>query len=326
LLALMCRLLFYLKGAILLNLKNEQLVWSQLNKKQKAGFFALKDNAVIQEGKVYDKNGNDQSHRAQLVLNTSENQRKSLQAMDEMSTHELENGYFVFAFFESCKTMQERYPTLTQADLARLMFVGTYTGYQTGRLQHDNGRIIDKKALEKLVGISRSRFGEFYSRLLAEEVLQEQGEEIFVNPSVFYRGSLSDLQYNLKDYQRTRLFRKTVRDLYERYTGKSTAQLAVIYTVLPFLNFDTNIVCFNPEEICEDKVRPMNLENLAALLGYRDTYKLKRSLNAVKVDGQHAFWLPTNVNDKRERRIVVNPRIVFAGKAESLKAIKVLFN
>jgi hypothetical protein len=306
--------------------KIEQTTWEQLTPTQKRGFMALKDNATLKGGKVYDKAGNDQSHRAELVLKTTESQRRSLEALDEMSAHEIDNGYFVFAFFESCKTMQERYPSLTQADLARLMFVGTYTGYQSGRLQHDNGNSINKKALEKLVGISHNRFGEFYRKLLAEDILQEHDGEIYVNPSVFYRGSLSDLKYNLKEYQRTRLFRKTVRDLYERYTGRATAQLAIIYAVLPFLNFDTNIVCFNPEENCEDKVRPMNLENLAALIGYRDTHKLKRSLNAVKVDGQHAFWLPSNVNDKRERRIVVNPRIVFAGKAESLRAIKVLFN
>lgn len=308
------------------NRQTEQLAWQRLTPKQKRGFMALADNAVIKDGRVFDDSGKDQSHRAQLVVNTTESQREALQAIDEMSEHEIENGYFVFAFFESCKTVGERYPTLLQADLARLMFVGTYTGYKTGRLQHDNGRAIDKKALEKLVGLSRNKFAEFFGKLTQEDVLCEMDGEIYVNPSVFYRGSLKDVGYDLDDYRHTRLFRKTVRDLYARYTGRSTAQLAVIYAVLPFLNFDTNVVYFNPEETDEDKVRPMNLENLAALLNYRDTTKLKRALNSVKIDGQHAFWLPTNVNDRRERRIIVNPRIVFAGSAESLKAIKVLFN
>jgi hypothetical protein len=310
----------------MMNRKTEQLAWQNLSPKQKRGFMTLKDNATIKDGKVFDRTGNDQSHRASLVINTTEPQREALKARDEMARHEIENGYFVFAFFESCKTMGERYPTLTQADLARLMFVGTYTGYQTGRLQHDNGRAIDKKALEKLVGLSRNKFGEFYRKLVADDILQELGDEVFVNPSVFYRGSLKDLPYHLDEYRHTRMFRQTVRDLYARYTGRSTAQLAVIYAVLPFLNFDTNVVCFNPEETEEDNIRPMNLENLAALLHYRDTSKLKRSLNSVKIDGQHAFWLPTNVNDRRERRIIANPRVVYAGKAESLRAIKVLFN
>lgn len=308
------------------NRNAEQLAWQRLAPKQKRGFMAIKDNATVINGVVYDNDGNDQSHRAELVVNTTEAQYEALQAIDEMTTHEVENGKFVFAFFESCKTMGEQYPSLTKADLARLMFVGTYTGYRTGRLQHDNGRVIDKKSLEGLIGISRNKFAEFYKKLINEEILQEHDGEIFVNPSVFYRGSIKDIGYQLDEYRHTRLFRKTVRELYEKYSGRKTVQLAIIYAVLPFLNFDTNVVCFNPKEYNEDEMRPMNLENLAALLHYSDTHKLKRALDSVKIDGQPVFWLPNNVNDKRQRRIIVNPRVVYAGSAESLRAIKVLFN
>jgi hypothetical protein len=305
---------------------SEQLAWQRLTPKQKRGFMAVKDNAVIIDGVVYDSAGNDQSHRAELVVNTTESQREALQAVDELTTHEIENGKFVFAFFESCKTMGDLYPSLTQADLARLMFVGTYTGYRTGRLQHDNGTAIGKKALEKLIGISRNKFAEFYRKLITDNILQEVDDEIYVNPGVFYRGSVKEVGYRLDEYRHTRLFRKTVRDLYVKYTGRETAQLAIVYAVLPFLNFDTNVVCFNPKETNDDEIHPMNLENLAALLNYKDTHKLKRALESVKIDGQPVFWLPQNVHDKRQRRIIVNPRVVFAGNAESLRAIKVLFN
>ncbi|WP_244933650.1 hypothetical protein [Neobacillus mesonae] len=308
------------------NRQAEQLAWQRLTPKQKRGLLALKDNATIIDGRIYDKSGNDQTHRAELVVNTTESQREALQAIDDLTEHEIENGHFVFAFFESCKTMGDQYPSLTQPDLARLMFVGTYTGYRSGRLQHDNGRIIDKKALESMVGISRNKFREFYRKLIDEDILREVNGELFVNPSVFYRGPVSEIQYEIDEYRHTRLFRKTVRELYAKYTGRATTQLAIIYTVLPFLNFDTNVVCFNPQEHNEDEIKPMNLENLAALLGYKDTHKLKRALDSVKIDGQPVFWLPHNVHDKRQRRIIVNPRVVFAGKAESLRAIKVLFN
>jgi hypothetical protein len=309
----------------MINRQTEQLVWQGLTTKQKRGFMAIKDDATIKGGVVYDSEGKPQS-RAELVVNITEAQHEGLQAVDEMTAHEIENGLFVFAFFESCKTMGELFPSLSQAELARLMFVGTYTGYRTGRLQHDNGRAIEKKSLEVLVGISRNKFAEFYRKLVSEGILQEKGRELYVNPSVFYRGPVKDIGYKLDEYRHTRLFRKTVRDLYEKYTGRATTQLAIIYAVLPFLNFDTNVVCFNPKETDEDEIQPMNLENLAALLHYQDTHKLKRALESVKIDGQPVFWLPQNVHDKRQRRIIVNPRVVFAGSAESLRAIKVLFN
>lgn len=117
----------------------------------------------------------------------------------------------------------------------------------------------------------------------------------------------------MSEYRHTRLFRSTVRDLYERYNGRAIKQLALIYSVLPFVNFACNVVCFNPEEGDEDRVQPMDLDNLAALLHYQDTQKLKKALEAIKLDGKPAFYLPHNIHDKRKRRVIVNPRIVFAG-------------
>ncbi|WP_405390498.1 hypothetical protein [Peribacillus simplex] len=267
------------------------------------------------------------SHRAEIAVKTTEKQRRGKQVTDELKEHEAENGGFVFALFETCTTMAGRFPSLTQADLARLMFVGTYTGWRSGRLEYDNGRVIDRKGLEKLIGISRPKFSTFFKKLITEQIVQEVGKEIIVNPSVFYRGSLKEAKLDkLDEYRHTRLFRKTVRDLYELHQGKKTAQLAVIYAVLPFLNFNTNIACFNPQENNGDELRPMSLENVAAALGYQDTHKLKVALEAAKVDGKPVFWLPPNVNDKRQRRIIANPRVVYAGNAESLKAVKAMFN
>lgn len=304
----------------------EQRMWGSLPPKAKRGIIALKENAEIVDGRIYDKQGNDHSDRVELIIKTTDKQVRGLKAVDELSTHEVENGGFVFAFFESCKTMEERFPSLTQSDMARLMFIGTYTGYKTGRLQHDNGRVIDRKSLVKIVGISDRRFRDFYKKLLAEEIINEQPDGLYMNPSVFYRGKVGESEYDLQEYQQTRLFRKTVRELYEKYNGRTIKQLAIIYAVLPFLNFKTNVVSFNPTESNEDEIRPMDLGNLAALLGYKDTTKLKQALERIKLDGQPVFWLPQNVHDRRQRRIVVNPRVVFAGPAQSLNAIKVLFN
>jgi hypothetical protein len=304
----------------------EQRLWQSLPPKVKRGIVAVKENAEIIDGRIYDKDGNDRSDLLEVNIKTTDKQIRALKAVDELSAHEIENGGFVFAFFERYKTMEERFPSLTQSDMARLMFIGTYTAYNTGRLQQDNGRVIDKRALKKLLDISDRLFRDFYKKLLAENIISEQPDGLYINPSVFYRGEIGELDYDLSSYQQTRLFRKTVRQLYAEYNGRTIKQLAIIYAVLPFLNFKYNVVCFNPTESDEDKVRPMDLGNLAALLGYKDATKLKQALERIKLNDKPVFYMPHNINDKRQRRIIVNPRVVFAGPAESLSAIKVLFN
>ncbi|NOJ71417.1 hypothetical protein [Paenibacillus alvei] len=306
--------------------RDEIKAWRLLTPKGKSGFLELQRNATIRDGVVYDVHGVDKSHRAELVVRTTEKQHRALKARDELSTHEVDNGGFVFALFDSCRTMEERFPSLSQSDLARLMFIGTYTSYKNGRLQHENGRVIGRKQLESLVGMSRARFSEFYRKLLEEEIIHENDGQLFMSPRVFYRGVLSESEYKLDEYQHTRMFRKTVRDLYRNYGGRTIKQLAIIYAVLPFVNFNTNVVCFNPQEGNEDDLKPMDLDNLAALLHYNDTQKLRRALETIKLDNKPVFYLPHNIHNKRRRRIIVNPRVVFAGPAKSLAAIKVLFN
>ena len=300
--------------------------WKDLHSNVKRGVLALKENATIEDGKVISSTGKDVSHLVELVPKVTPRQSWGLSAVSELAEHETDNGGFVFALFSRATTMAEQFPELSQPDLARLMFIGTYVAWETNRLQYDNGRIIRKKGLEELVDMSTKRFNEFYKRLLAENIIEEQGEEIFVNPSVFYRGELKNIGYDVSHLQHTRMFRKTVRDLYSQFNSRTIKQLAIIYSVLPFLNFNTNIVCFNPEETDSDLLKPMNLENLAALLGYQDTHKLKRALDTIKVDGKPVFWLPENVNDKRQRRIIVNPNVIYGGDAKSLAGIKVLFS
>lgn len=303
--------------------------WKEAHPKVKRRIFDVQQNATVVGGVITDGNGEDVSHLVELVPKAPKvtpHQSFGLSVVSDLAEHEALNGGFVLAFFSRATTVAERFPELTAQDLARLMFIGTYVAWETNRLQYDNGRIIKKKGLEELVDMSTRRFNDFYKRLLDEEIIAEQGEEVFVNPTLFYRGELKKIGYDVSHLQYTRVFRKTVRELYSQFKGRTLKQLSIIYSVLPFLNFDTNIVCFNPEETDPELLRPMYLEKLAALLGYQDSHKLKRALETIKVDGKPVFWLPPNVNDKRQRRIVVNPNVIYGGDAKSLAVIKGLFS
>lgn len=298
----------------------EQRRWSNLTPKTKRGVLAQKETIETELG--------ERLAYFEIIPKMPEQQVHGKKALDELRMHSDENGGFVFALFNGCMTMAERFPSLNQSDLARLMFIGTHTNYD-GRLQYDNGRPIDRKALWSLLNMSRARFSEFYGKLLAEGIVNDDNEhgDVYVNPSIFYRGSLDEAEYKLAGYRHTRLFRKTVRGLYERYNGRAIKQLAIVFAVLPFINFAFNVVCFNPEEHNEDRVSPMDLDRLAALLNYKDTQRLRTALGSLKLDGKSVFLLIPDGNDRRKRRIIVNPRVVFAGTDPAkLAAIKILFN
>lgn len=307
----------------------EQRMWQSLHPKTKRGVQAIMDNVIFKDGiAINPETGENVSHLVDVGLKTTPEQVRGLQAVDELTTHQVENGGFIFVFFKQLTTIEQRFPSLTKQDTARLMYIGTFVAWETNRLQSDNGKkIYTKKDIEKLVEMSTKRFNEFFRKLENEEIIKEsETGELFMNPTVFYRGELSNHEYDINDLEYTRMFKQTVRDLYSEFKGRRLAQLAVIYSVIPFLSLHYNIVCHNPNETSEELVKPMDLSDLAKLLGYVDASSLKRSLNRIKIDGKPVFGFFENPYDRRSYRIIVNPRVIFAGNSDSLRAIKILFN
>lgn len=315
-----------------LSRKEEQRKWQALPVQERQAIIKRKQNLTVIDGVTYDAEGNNVTHLFEIVpvhsQDAAENRAKALKAIDELTAHEVDNGGFVFAFFRQARTIVERFPTLTQADTARLLFIGTFVAWQTGRLQYDNGRPISKKQLQELTGMSRNRFADLWKRLEGEGILTQEDEtkDVFMNPSVIYRGNMKEIAADVSDFEYTRVFRDTVRRLYEEFDGKRLTQLGLIYSVLPFINVQTNIVALNPEERDTERLRPMNVRTLAMILEYGDPHKLKTALNAAKVDGKPVFLFADDPYNRREKRIVVNPKVVFKGNGEALRAINVLFN
>lgn len=304
----------------------EQRQWMSLPAGVKKDIFGIKEEATIKDGQIFNKHGRDVSHLVEVVTKTSGKQVRNLKIKDDLTAHESENGGFVTAFYKEAVTMEESFPKLNQSDLARLMLIGTYTGWGDGQLKYDNGKPINKSGLNNLVGMSAGKFRDFYIKLEEERIIREENDVIYMNPCVFYRGAHSDVRQLTKEMQHTRMFRTTVRNLCKAYNGRSVKQLAIIYSILPFVNFKFNIVSFNPSESNEDFVKPIPLDKLAALLGYKDQGQFKNTLNKIKYEGKPVFGFFEISGDRRKRKTVVNPRVIYAGKGDSLAAIKALFN
>lgn len=301
----------------------------QLHPNTRRKAIAQKANFTVVDGVPYDRETHESLEGrfvAELIPVRTEAQVKVIESKQILGDHEKENGGFVFTFFKQSRMISERFPTLNNSDIARLMYLGTYIAWNTGRIQYDNGRVIDREGFEKLMGLSTKRSRELFKRYVEAEILTERDDCIFMNPTVFYRGNVKTISHAVSDMQYTRLFKKTVRDLYEKTNGKTVGQLALVYSVMPFLNFETNIICYNPDETDMDRIRPMGLEKLAILLEYANAGKLKAALNRVQIDGQVVFNFFENPRDRREKRITVNPRTIFAGTGEQLAAIMVQFN
>ncbi|WP_226677068.1 hypothetical protein [Rossellomorea aquimaris] len=257
----------------------------------------------------------------------SDSQKKAFHDNSELAFFAKENDGFILAFYEFGQSIFEQYgEKFTSADLARIHFIATYQNYKDNYLRFDNQHYIDEKALKGLLKLSRNRFPEFYKKLIDNKILTEEGDKLMMNTEYFYRGETRKVRRTGQNVQHMRLFRKAIRELYGEFTGKKTGQLGLLYAVMPFVNFRCNIISHNPGESVSDYVKPMRLGELAEKVGYKDVKKLRAAMRGIRVNNQPAFQFVEDEADLRSRKIIVNPRIMFASNNEALEAIKALFN
>lgn len=147
--------------------RKETEALKDLHPKVKNVVFDVKKN-------FYDSDGANLSDRYELILKTSDKQVRGLKGRDAMERHEIENGGFMFSFFQSSMKIQDRFTTITPQDIARLMYLGTFVAYETGRLQSNNGKkAFNKKDVEKLIGMSTKHFNNLFNRYVAEGIIKE---------------------------------------------------------------------------------------------------------------------------------------------------------
>lgn len=305
------------------SLLDEQRAWKGLTPRSKKRFFDLKENGKLEDGRIYDREGNDVSDYFEVAPKTSGRSNEGYRITRNAGGHDAENGGFTWAFYKTCKSFLDDYTTVKEPDLARLMFIATFVGFENQQLSHDNGRKIDKSGLQKILGLSANNFRDFYKRMTASEILKENDEGVIeLTPFLFHRGKVRGKP---AETSRIKMYRKTIRELYENYSGRAAKKLSIVYMVLTFLNLKTNIVCFNPDETDTERLNKMHLDKLAALLDYKDSNKLRQTLESIKLSGKPVFWLPPDPNDKRKKIVIVNPNVVFGGPAKELDSVKVLF-
>jgi hypothetical protein len=99
----------------------------------------------------------------------------------------------------------------------------------------------------------------------------------------------------------------------------------VLHDILPYINFNFNVICKNPNETNADKVEPMNIKQLAKVLGFRSYRKLYETLLNIKVDDEPVFGFISHQKPFKKTKIVVNTCFAYAGDNNNTNTFEILF-
>lgn len=234
---------------------------------------------------------------------------KKVQALNDYKqrrkSNQKELGNFYFASTEN------DFKKLTPETAARLIYLCTY-------LDFDNSlkwkrRNMKKSDLQELLGVSRGTAFKFWKEVSPLYLVEDAAGLKLVN-SDFIRGSIKSSN---KSYQK--FFINFVRKLYESTDTTRHRHLGYVFGVLPYVNIEYNVLCWNPcEKVLED-INSLSLSEFCDLIGcYKDDVKSlmdKYEQITFPVNGQQEYFLSYVVHnsDFDGARLFVNPKIFYAG-------------
>lgn len=226
------------------------------------------------------------------------------------------NLSFYFALSKDRRQEQVRPQTL-----ARLFFSASYLRPNDDRLYLPDGNPMQKKDLEKLMRLKSNAFKTFWREVNGKYIFQQNDKSLRICND-FFRGTL--LGRNIsggdkREYQQ--VFIKSLRELFWQTATTKHRYLGYLFMILHQINWEYNILCWNPEEQDRSKVKTMSLDDFCKSMGADghtedQRQRLLDAYRALKfsVDGTEQYlvaYLEDHIAGKFY--LVLNPNLLYRG-------------
>lgn len=219
-------------------------------------------------------------------------------------------GPFLFLVFSR---VEELFPDLNNKAISMLIMLSSFLDYDNV-LRKANNELMYRKDLAKILDTSESTVVRFVRSLKAENILIiNKDSTMQINSKRIYRGHLKG-NINNANYYTTRIYINSCRELYYSCNKSDRAKLSYIYRLLPWINLEHNILCWNPNETNIDNLSLMSLGDYAEEIGFgrENSTKLSKELFSFKLYGKPVILLVYSGDIKRAS-VLVNPSLLYSG-------------
>lgn len=252
------------------------------------------------------------------IVRTPEQQRayKEIEAKKSLyrkAKNEFSHFYFVLR--------EGQLGNLSAETAARLVFLCTYLDYD-GHFMLTERRRMKKNDLQEVLGLSTGTTHKFWTEVNPAYIAEDDDGLILTNGDII-RGAITDYG---KSYQK--FYNTAIRKVYKNTKATRHRHLGYIYQVLPFINIEYNILCWNTDEKELDDIEQMSIAEFCDMIGYNvaEYTKLIKIYKGITFEiNDHLEYFLTFVANEAEAssiRIFVNPRILYSGS--DYKKVEVL--
>lgn len=225
---------------------------------------------------------------------------------------------------------ENAFPELSSSTLVRAAYLATYLRYETNDIYRTQRAPLKLSDLPKLMNLSEKTIRRFWKEVDGKYFYQDENGTLHTKGNAFIFGSLNaDVN---DEYQKLRV--QAFRELYKKIPVRQHSRLGYVLKVLPYVNFEYNVLCHNTEERNHDLVDAVTVSEFCDLIGYdKDNVRhLAREYGNITftVNGyQELFclFLIKGGDDIGNGHVYINPRLIYKGTDfRKVAAVGISFN
>lgn len=186
-------------------------------------------------------------------------------------------------------------------------------------------RFIEERDLKEVMGLAPKQLRQFKKTCFDTGILEYEAIEgvkaIKVNKLVACKGKLPA-------YYKRNSIRVSVphlQDIYIRATTREHKQLGYLTGLLPYINYEYSLLCWNPSQEYKNYLQPLTIQDICKIMNY-DVTKASRlfiELRKTTLNGDYVFCV-AGIGGKDA--FFLNPRVFYKGVTPSgIKWLEELF-
>jgi hypothetical protein len=228
--------------------------------------------------------------------------KKQDEAYKKIQYNQQDNRHFTFADMVNIREIIQNVSTV---HCGYLMILQCYMELNTGKLR------LTKAEIPKEIGLSQSTFKRFWDEMIKHEIIIIKNGEYFVSPQFHFRGK-SEGRNVIK------LFITTLKRLKNEL---SASELGFLYKLLPYVHYDTNMICADPFTKPEN-IQFLNKSQIALLVNMEEK-KAAKVLDKLRKTDVIAETI--RQDDKRDHIFTLNPYVFYRKKGKPDDTLRGLF-
>lgn len=219
---------------------------------------------------------------------------EQLAAIEKERNKRKDNRHFSFTHMRFIRELTDNLPNKI---CGYVLLLQPYIKWKTNVLIDSKGNPLDEKGFSKAIKVQPRTGKQIIERLILEDIIEVDDRNNYVMNNRYH------FRKKLKGDEKSMLVKTFFTSMKE--LNLKPAELGALYKLLPYVHYETNMICADPFEEYPQDIRFLNFKEIAELMGVHEKKAVPLLRQLKKANAI------TETSRGRDKYITLNPFIFY---------------